>query len=200
VPFQGVIRLVPTSSQGVALGWILAAFQAEIASSGGNPGAIAVTYPPEFSQLLSTPPSLIDRSVTDPGWKRKSPCLGEARGVRFLVPSALVSAAGGTHKANQALAIESLEGLPDSARFRIGGALRQWPFNGFRRGLHVVRIEADVHFIAIIVADVHDTALLQKTFVKKWLCEYKEGRRCPLTFWTGQVTKRKNERQRKSEK
>jgi hypothetical protein len=37
VPFQGVIRLVPTSSQGVALGWILAAFQAEVASSGGNP-------------------------------------------------------------------------------------------------------------------------------------------------------------------
>jgi hypothetical protein len=32
VPFQGVIRLVPTSSQGVALGWILAAFQAEVAS------------------------------------------------------------------------------------------------------------------------------------------------------------------------
>ena len=56
MPFQGVIRLVPTSSQGVALGWILAAFQAEVEASGGNPGAIAVTYPSEFSQLLSTPP------------------------------------------------------------------------------------------------------------------------------------------------
>jgi hypothetical protein len=30
VPFQGVTRLVPQSSQGVALGWILAAFQAEV--------------------------------------------------------------------------------------------------------------------------------------------------------------------------
>jgi hypothetical protein len=56
VPFQGVIRLVPTSSQGVALRWILAAFQAEVVSSGGNPGAIAVTYPRELSQLLSTRP------------------------------------------------------------------------------------------------------------------------------------------------
>jgi hypothetical protein len=58
VPFQGVIRLVPTSSQGVALGWILAAFQAEIVSSGGNPSAIAVTYPPELSQLLFTRPNV----------------------------------------------------------------------------------------------------------------------------------------------
>jgi hypothetical protein len=36
VPFQGVIWLMPTSSQAVGLGFILAAFQAAIVSLGGD--------------------------------------------------------------------------------------------------------------------------------------------------------------------
>jgi hypothetical protein len=69
--------LVPQGVAGVALGWILAAFQAEVASSGGNPGAIAVTYPPEFSQLLSTPPKNRQGSDLFPGFCPGPSCLAK---------------------------------------------------------------------------------------------------------------------------
>jgi hypothetical protein len=74
---------------------------------------------------------------------------------------ASISPTGRTYKANQALAIETVERLTNSTGFGVSGTAGQRLFDGVGRRLRMVRIEPNVDLVAIVMGWSHEIALPQ---------------------------------------